>query len=281
MQIAHEVVEGKTDLTLDEVKQLIGQTSDHFSELPNVVETPKASIYYIGDLHGEYKSAKAIADMVIHKKKYHFVLLGDYGDRGPAQIETVNLVLALATKFPERVTVLRGNHESEEIAKRYGFWMDVSRKYTDSLFYDYVKVFSRMPLAGMSVNGIFSCHGGIPEEIETLKQLNDIDRFHPNFPDDIAFQLVWNDPVDLHIAFRANKRSSRAREFGRKAFDEFCNNLDVKLMFRAHEAYNEGYQTYFDGRLVSVFSTSYRDKVTPKIARVSREREYEIQAVPI
>ena len=43
-------------------------------------------------------------------------------DRGKQGIETMCLMMAYKLKYPENFFMLRGNHESEEITKAYGFF---------------------------------------------------------------------------------------------------------------------------------------------------------------
>jgi hypothetical protein len=198
------------------------------------------------------------------------IFLGDYADRGPQQTETFNLVLSLAREYPKRVFMLRGNHESSEIARVYGFYSAVVERYSHGLFDSYCRVFESLPLAGLSSDGVFSCHGGVPEHINSSEQIQEIDRFHINFPDDTAFQLAWNDPRERDFHFGPSYRSDRAREFGRFAFEDFASNLGIRLMIRGHEAFEEGYQDFFDGRLMSVFSASYAGAVNPKVIRVRK-----------
>lgn len=88
---------------------------------PMLLELP-APIWICGDLHGQF------ADLLqIFKKRgapgtVPYLFLGDYVDRGCHSLETLVLLMLLKIKYPEKVFLLRGNHECASINRTYGFY---------------------------------------------------------------------------------------------------------------------------------------------------------------
>lgn len=279
MKIAREIVEGSTNTTSEEVVELTESFRDLYSSKPNVVSGPSEGVFCVGDLHGDLRAVKAIHEIFRRYDNHSILFLGDYGDRGPYQAETVNFVLALGLLYPNRTTLLRGNHECENIAARYGFLHDVREKYSDIVFQAYMRAFEALPLASLSNDGVFACHGGVPKGVVNLDDLQRPNRFTPNPEDSVVMQLLWNDPRDAEFEFGPNTRGEGILTYGKRAFDSFSEDLGIKLMFRAHEVFPDGFQEFFDRKLVSIFSTEYYGRVNPKIVRLGRNLQYEV--IPI
>ena len=79
--------------------------------------------------------------------------MGDFVDRGGNSTDTFLLLLALKVRYPERMTLIRGNHESRQITKVYGFYEECLRKYGNVNVYSYcTDVFDHLQLAAVVDN---------------------------------------------------------------------------------------------------------------------------------
>lgn len=139
----------------NDIKALCEKAKEILAEEPNV-QPVRCPVTVCGDIHGQFadllelfrigeclKSCYGFAVMVSSRLfiRYkamcmqpfylrntqlcaggncpdtNYMFMGDYVDRGYHSVESVSLLVALKVRFRDRITILRGNHESRQITQ--------------------------------------------------------------------------------------------------------------------------------------------------------------------
>ncbi len=91
---------------------------------PNV--TPiQSPLSVVGDLHGQFFDLLELFAVGGDCPETNYVFLGDYVDRGPWSVEVISLLCCLKLRYPSRITLLRGNHESRQTSQVRLAWCGV------------------------------------------------------------------------------------------------------------------------------------------------------------
>jgi serine/threonine-protein phosphatase 6 catalytic subunit len=240
---------------LDEhdLKLLCDKVKEIFIEESNV-QPVSAPVIVCGDIHGQFYDLITLFQQGGEIPNSKYVFMGDYVDRGFNSVETLEYLLCLKLKYPNHITLLRGNHESRQISFTYGFYEEINRKYGNTNPWKYfTELFDYIPLAAIIEGKIFCIHGGLSPYVSTVDQIRLINR-KCEIPHDGAFcDLMWSDPDDIETWIISSRGAGWI--FGWKVVNEFnrINNLD--LICRAHQLVNEGYKYWFkDQNLVTVWS---------------------------
>ena len=262
----------------EEVIQLLQHVQPILQNEPRLLKLPDKPLVFVGDTHGDWDATKRILQRFWETSAV-FVFLGDYVDRGSHQIENINLLLALKTKVPHRIMIIRGNHETPRVNRSYGFYDTVQETLGDIIRY-YWDTFALLPLAAISqTQKIFAVHGGIAENLQDLKEIDSLPKeVEPENP--ITYQLLWNDPREVLKGFGPSVRGSRIRAFGQDITVEFMAHNSLALIVRAHEVFHHGFHEFFDGRILSLFSCrDYRGPIAGKVLHVEKTGEREITPI--
>lgn len=101
----------------------------------------------------------------------------------------------------------------------------------------------------------FVVHGGLPRTNVTVKQLNMLERFTtiPE-PDSILEDILWSDPRAIQ-GYRNSARGAGV-EFGQDVCTRFLDTNKFQLLIRSHECVDEGFEEWFDGDCLTIFSAS-------------------------
>jgi len=241
--------------------------------------------YIFGDIHGNLEDLWRLG---MSLTAGNFVFLGDYVDRGLSCLECIAYLLAMKLLLPQKVFLLRGNHETRDVngwEEHYGersFMYQCRTRFGDDLGYriweQSNQVFDRMPLAAVVDQDIFCVHGGIPRpigagetRIQDILQVPKVAGINPPYEhEDDAYQQVasdciWSDPasedqeltsVDPETGFGESLRGGGAICFGNKAVSDFLGQQGYSYIMRAHEAHAEGVAVSKGARVFTVFSTS-------------------------
>jgi len=141
------------------------------------VQPVNAPVTICGDIHGQFHDLMELFRIGGKSPDTNYLFMGDYVDRGYYSVETVTLLVALKVRYRDRLTILRGNHESRQITQVYGFYDECLRKYGNVNVWKYfTDLFDLLPLSAVVENKIFALHGGLSPSLDTLEQIRQLDR---------------------------------------------------------------------------------------------------------
>lgn len=206
-----------------------------------------------GDIHGQYDDLLRHFDSLGYPPDIACLFMGDYVDRGRKSLETICLLLAYKIKYPDKMYLLRGNHESASINRIYGFYDECKRRYNIKLWKTFTDCFNCLPIAAVVESTIFCSHGGLSPDLHDFDQLRSLER-PMDVPDEgLVCDLLWSDPDEDITGWGENDRGV-SWTFGGDVVRSFLEKHDLSLVARAHQVVEEGYRFFEKRKLVTLFS---------------------------
>mmetsp|Transcript_34129 Transcript_34129/g.88085 ORF Transcript_34129/g.88085 Transcript_34129/m.88085 type:complete len:317 (-) Transcript_34129:1390-2340(-) len=244
-------------LSANEVELLCSKVTEVLAGEPNV-RSVLSPVTIVGDVHGQFFDLLELFSVAGPCPSTNYVFLGDYVDRGHHSVEVITLLFCLKLRYPDRVTLVRGNHESRSISTVYGFYAECMRKYDGNVVvWKYVTdVFDYLCLAAVVEDAKILCvHGGLSPTAPNLDSLDYINRFQELPPEGTLSDLVWSDP-DPTGAVKGFGVSPRGAGylFGEEVVKAFLWENDLDCIVRAHQLCMSGYQILFNESLFTVWS---------------------------
>lgn len=257
-----------------EVRRLIESVEPMLEAEPQLVVEDSGDLLVVGDTHGDLESTlKALR--YAEAEGLGLLFLGDYVDRGPRQVENIVTLLEAKLSWRRSLILLRGNHETVEMNRWYGFMETVYASLGPEIYDKFARLFSKMPYAALVRGRVLALHGGIAEGLERVEEIGELPKGELDPRGTVALQILWNDPSEDVEWFAPSWRGGGARLYGWKAFQHFMDSNGLETLIRAHEPQPEGYGEMFNGRLKSVFSCRFYG-VVPSAVRLA---EAEVEAV--
>jgi serine/threonine-protein phosphatase 4 catalytic subunit len=235
-----------------EVKNLCARAKEILVDESNV-QRVDAPVTICGDIHGQFYDLIELFKVGGECPDTSYLFLGDFVDRGYYSVETFLLLLALKVRYPDRITLIRGNHESRQITQVYGFYDECLRKYGSVNVWRYcTDVFDYLSLSAIIEDRVFCVHGGLSPSVNTLDQVRIIDRKQEVPHEGAMCDLMWSDPEDID-GWGLSPRGA-GYLFGADVVQKFSHANGLSLIARAHQLAMEGYKMMFDETLVTVWS---------------------------
>eukprot|EP00934_Nitzschia_sp_Nitz4_P001658 Nitzschia sp. Nitz4//scaffold50_size126154//57504//59214//NITZ4_003684-RA/size126154-augustus-gene-0.127-mRNA-1//-1//CDS//3329553695//1658//frame0 len=270
------------------VARLLISCKKYFESLPSLMEIsiPDASpdhdlnaaprVTVCGDTHGQFYDVLNIFELNgLPSTNNPYLFNGDFVDRGSFSVEVILTYLLWKVSNPNCIYLTRGNHETRNMNKIYGFEGEVKAKYDDKIFDLFLEVFCYLPLAATIEGKVFVTHGGLPsQDVVSLEDIRKIKRGIEPPETGLMSDLLWSDPQPFP-GFSPSKRGI-GYSFGPDITTRFLESNSLSLLVRSHEVKEEGYLVEHGGKTITIFSApNYCDSMGNKGAFIHFDKTLE------
>ncbi|CBZ30534.1 protein serine/threonine phosphatase, putativee [Leishmania mexicana MHOM/GT/2001/U1103] len=229
--------------------QLLLRTAVNLLIEESNVQVVHLPVTICGDIHGQFLDLLRLFEVAGEIRRetgsMNYIFLGDLVDRGRNSVEVLTFLLIMKLKYPHKITLIRGNHETRQVTTMYGFYDECAEKYgTVEIWKLCTEVFDCMPIAALIEGKSLCIHGGLSPEIRAVDQIRLLNR-RQEIPNEGPFSdLVWSDPENVD-GWVVSQRGAGFL-FGASVAQEFIHRNRLNLIARAHQLVHEGFKYHFD-----------------------------------
>jgi hypothetical protein len=247
----------------EEADELLDRLERKVPVRPGIAELPAKGFgeaLVFGDTHGDWRSTLEVRHAFLHSdgRPRCLVGLGDYVDRppadcGPGSVVNSLLLLDLAARYPDRVFLVQGNHETE---RRVPVLPHSLPEEVDELWGPQADRYTRLsallergPLAATSSNGVYLAHAGFPSghlPAAWRRAFDDVDEAR-------LLELVWSD------ADATRHPHGISGPWGSRELTEFLGTSGLSVFLRGHDADLTGKPLY-NGRCLTLHTTRFYER---------------------
>jgi len=219
---------------------------------------PVGEAIVIGDIHGDIESLAYVLKNsgFMGDEDTLLIFLGDYGDRGAYSVEVYYTVMKLKLRFPERIVLMRGNHEGPEdlLAHPHDLPAQFEMRFGNDgafLYHKIRELFPHMHNAVHVEKRFLMVHGGLPVEARSLEDLANAHETHPQ--ETFLEEILWSDPYEGVKGVSYSPRGA-GKVFGADVTHKLLKRFNVKILVRGHSPCMEGFRIGHNGAVLTLFS---------------------------
>lgn len=220
--------------TDQEMEQICQAATKVLTALPNVLEI-SSPVNVFGNVAAQFPDLlKSVTEVAKNPDEGALLFLGNYVNRGTQSLACITYLFLRVILEPERVYLLRGNHEAREITKVYGLYEEITAHYGEDKVWNYICfAFDHLPLAAVINKKVFAVHGGLSPDLGTIEELNGVERRQAVAHTGLITDLLWSDPATQE-EFGESPRGA-GRTFGQPQTEEFLAKNGLEYIIRSHQ----------------------------------------------
>lgn len=238
------------------VYQILAAVQNIVYDEPTMVEMSVPDSHKLtvcGDTHGQFFDLLEIFRLNGFPTASHYYLFnGDFVDRGSWSTEIALLLYAYKWLHPRTFFLNRGNHETDDMNRVYGFEGECKAKYNEKTFKLFSESFSALPLATLIGSKYLTLHGGLfSDDKVSLDDIRNLDRHKQRQPGQqgLMMEMLWTDPQPQ--PGRGPSKRGVGLQFGPDVTRRFCEKNNLEAVIRSHEVRMEGYEVEHGGKCIT------------------------------